>query len=103
MNEEKIIEKLLEHDDHFKKVDSSLEKITGMLLDHEDRLKSIEENMATKNDIRGIHDTLDVMVKLLQKRDEEGAMMSYRIQEHDKEITKVKKDIVQLKTVSSLV
>ncbi len=84
-------------------MDSGLEKITGMLLDHEDRLKSIEENMATKADLREIRDILDVLVKYAKKRDEEETMMSYRIQEHDKEITKVKKDIVQLKTASGLI
>lgn len=117
MNEEKIIGKLLEHDVHFKKVgdkllehdahfeniDIRLDKMTNMLLNHEDRLQRIEENMATKQDIRGINDTLDVLVKLAKKRDEEETFMSYRIQEHEKEITKVKKDIVQLQTASGLI
>lgn len=79
------------------------EKIINMLLQHDDDIKYIKENMATKQDIRGIHDSLDVLVQLAKKRDEEGTMMSYRIQEHDKEITNVKKDIVQLKTASGLI
>jgi hypothetical protein len=103
MNEEKIIEKLLEHDECFKQTDIRLEKMTNMLLKHDDDIAYIKENMATKEDLREISSTLDTVVKLLQKRDEEGTMMSYRIQEHDKEITKVKRDIVQLKTVSGLV
>ena len=97
MSEEKIMKKLFEHDVHFEQVDQRfeqvdmrLDKMTNMLLNHEDRLKNIEENMATKQDIRGIHDTLDVIVRLLKKRDDENTFMSYRLQEHDTEIGKIK-------------
>lgn len=60
------------------------DQLIVMIMDHETRLQYIEKNMATKQDIRGIHDTLDTIVGLLRKHEQETTLMSYRLQEHDK-------------------
>ena len=50
-------------DQRFEQVDQRFEQVITMLLNHEDRLERIELNMATKDDIRQINQTLDTLVK----------------------------------------
>ncbi len=55
------------------------DKIIDMLVRHDERLDTIEQSMATKQDIRDIHDTLDTLVKLAQKKDQELTFMGERV------------------------
>lgn len=58
MNEQKIVEKLLEHDEE---------------------LRWIRENMATRDDIRGIMSVLDVQTVILKRVDENQTFTDVRL------------------------
>jgi ABC-type transporter Mla subunit MlaD len=83
---EKHSEQLAEHT-------QQLDRITHIVVDHTDRLDRIEERLktvVTREDHQEVMNTLDVLVKLAKKKDEELAMMSYAIQRQEKNIDKIK-------------
>lgn len=53
------------------------DKVINMLLDHEGRLERIEQNMATKQDMSGISNTLDKLVKMGEKKDDELTLATH--------------------------
>jgi trimethylamine:corrinoid methyltransferase-like protein len=55
------------------------EKIIDMLLKHDADIAYIKENMATKQDLRAISDTLDTLVTLAKKKDQEFTMQGESI------------------------
>ncbi|MBU0597025.1 hypothetical protein KJ641_03040 [Patescibacteria group bacterium] len=57
------------------------DKVLQMLLKHEDDIQFIKENMSTKEDVRGIHDTLDRLVQLAERKDQEVTLHSFRLKE----------------------
>lgn len=71
-------------------IEISQNKMAFAIVNLQEDMTQVKETMATKNDIHQIQDTLDELVKLARKRDEENTFMSYRIQEHDKDIKKLK-------------
>ncbi len=75
MNEQKIVEKLLEHDDE---------------------LRWIRENMATKDDIHGMMSVLDAQTVILKRLDEERIFsnsrtrrLEDRVDDHDMQLKKL--------------
>ena len=81
----------------FVKVDERFDMVIKMLLNHEDRLERIETNMATKDDIRQINQTLDTLVKSNNDLREDhfcGMRWLKRMQEelgwHDSDIKRIK-------------
>lgn len=66
------------------------DKIIHMLLDHEDRLERIEKNMATKQDLHEISSTLDTLVQLAEKNDQERTMMGEGIKRMRKDVDRMK-------------
>ena len=94
---DKIDEKFDKIDKRFEKVDSTLanheaqlDTIVMTVLKHDKDIDWIKENMATKDDIRGIHDTLDKIVGLVEKRDQEQVFMGERVKRVEKDIEKIK-------------
>lgn len=103
----KIIKKLEEHDQRFLKIDTKLEEhdqqleiivnsvnglegrfdnlesrfdnLEGRFIKLEIKVDKIEENMATKDDIRNITNTLDTIVGLVKKFDQELIFMGQRL------------------------
>ncbi len=53
------------------------DKIITMLLDHEERLVRIEDNMATKDDVCHLSNTLDHLVQLAEKKDQELTVIAH--------------------------
>ncbi|MBP9749022.1 hypothetical protein KBD18_02330 [Patescibacteria group bacterium] len=79
MNEQKILKKLEEHDERFTQLDGFEKKAVKMLLNHEECLVRIEENMATKDDIRGIMSVLDAQTVILKRVDENQTFTDVRL------------------------
>lgn len=83
--------KFSEHDRRFDKIDTQIEFLAEKVADHDGKLDfliqkvtehdtrfdRIEATMATKDDLRKITDTLDYLVKLSEKHDQEMLMMSH--------------------------
>ena len=101
-----INEKLVEHDQQFFSVNKRLDQhaeqldlLSMTVADHTERLERIEQNMVTKNDLRfslkGISDTLDELVRLYTKKDQELAFMHIRI-------SRVEDDVKQIKPLVGL-
>ena len=83
---------------HGEQIDFIVKKV----LEHDERLDRIEENMATKTDIRGINDTLDVLVKLAQKKDQELTFMGSRVGRVEEKTDQNTKDIQKMKPALGL-
>lgn len=56
------------------------EKIIQILLDHEERLERIEQNMVTKDEFRMSLGTLDSLMVMIKKMDQELAMFTHGMQ-----------------------
>lgn len=70
--------------------DEQLDCIACAVLNHTERLEYIEKNMATKSDIRIITSTLDVLVGLAQKKDQELTFMGHRVEGIENDIRRIK-------------
>jgi acetolactate synthase small subunit len=86
-----------EIDKRFDQVDSQIDFLVRKSLNHEDRLDRIEENMATKDDIEKITNTLDKLVVLHEVRNQEVAILAHsllvtkdKVEEHDRDIRMIK-------------
>ena len=62
------------------------DKIIEILLKHDERLDWIEENMVTKKDHQEVMGTLDTLVKLANKKDEELTMITHGMKRHQDSI-----------------
>ena len=80
---DQIIKKLEAHD-------AQLELIARTVVDHTERLDRIEENMATKQDLGKITETLDDLVGLARKKDQELTFISHHLQRVDADVQKIK-------------
>ena len=76
--------KLVEHDRRFDAIDKRLDDHEGQLdflakkaLEHDEKFDSLIANMATKADMAKITKTLDYLVKLGEKHEQEMTMMSH--------------------------
>lgn len=73
--------------------DEQVDLFARTLVDHTERLDRMEEKLddvVTKEDHQEIMNTLDTLVKLAQKKDEELTMMSHTMQKQHEEIEKIK-------------
>ncbi len=73
------------------------QKIIEMLLKHDMDIKWIKENMATKQDLRRIYETLDKISEFMARHEQEGDMttrilerLDKKVQEHDVTIRQMK-------------
>ncbi len=92
-----LARKLLDHDGLFdilaKKLvdhDSQFDFLARKLLEHDERLDRVEETMATKQDLRGISNTLDILVKLAERKDHEVTVMGHQMSLMQNDIEKMK-------------
>lgn len=71
------------------------DKIIEMLINQQEKLDSLQEKVSKIDTLEGtmnnIQETLDVIVGFHKKRDEEMTFVSYRLQEHEKDIKALKK------------
>jgi len=84
---EEILQKLKEHDEQ-------IDFIARKLVDHDEQFRLIREDMetrmATKDDIRSIVTTLDELLGLAKKKDQELAFMGERVGCVEKDVTRMK-------------
>lgn len=76
--------------------------IAKKVLEHDDEFTNIKDDMATKSDIREIMNTLDVLVKLGKKKDEELTFVGNRMNRIEKGIEKNTNDIQKMKPALGL-
>lgn len=62
------------------------QKIIEMLLDHEERLVRIEENMVTKAEMRGVYEGLDAILTIVKRTEQELIMIGQRVSRNEKNI-----------------
>ena len=66
------------------------DKVIKMLLKHDDDIAYIKENMATKKDLREISTTLDKLVRLAEKKDQELTIMGHHQKLMQNDIDRIK-------------
>ncbi|MBD3311514.1 MAG: hypothetical protein GF349_03390 [Candidatus Magasanikbacteria bacterium] len=111
MNEEKIIEKLSEHDrrfdehdkrfdEHdrrFDEVDKTMDVLAIRILENREEIIKIRKEMATKKDINDINNTLDIILKQLIKMEQENVFGGKRLGRAEKQLEKHEKEIADIK------
>ncbi len=93
---DEILKKLNEHDKKFAQLGEQIDSIAIKVVEHDEQLRDIRENMATKDDIRGLADTMDKLLKLSIKRDEENTMTTHGMKRHEERIEKLEKGMKQI-------
>jgi len=102
--EDKIWQKLLEHDNRFEEHDERFENIEQRLdalaqyaMNHEERLERIESTMATKDDFGVLFGKMDEMLGIMKKTDQEHVMLGNRVvrleEKHDHDIQMLQKQL----------
>lgn len=71
-------------------VESKLDKVADIVLDNRDRLDRVEQNMVTKKDHSEMMGTLDEIVHLVKKRDEETTFMGEQVKRNTEAIEEIK-------------
>lgn len=106
---EEILKKLQEHDKQFDRQDRRFDNTDQILdflakksLEHDSNIQWLKEHMATKEDIRGISNTLDKLVQLHEKKDQELSMVAHGMKRHEDRIEKTENDIRQMKPLLGL-
>lgn len=73
------------------------DKMIAMLLGHGEKIERIEykidHELATKEDVRELHDTLDKIVGLMEKRDQETTMQTSGMKRHEERIENLEDDV----------
>jgi chromosome segregation ATPase len=88
-----IATKVVEHDDR-------LDRITRAVVDNTQRLDKIDEKLeqvATKEDISRMTNTLDRIVKLTEKKDQELTFVTHDMKDFDDRLEKVEHDVKKMK------
>jgi len=120
---QEVLKKLQEHDKRFEQVDTRLEQINKRfeqvdkrfdqvdgqidfiakkVLDHDEQFQWIRENMATRADISNITNTLDRIVKLAEKKDQELTCVTHDMKDFDDRLEKVEHDVRKMKPALGL-
>lgn len=89
-NEEKIIKKLLEHDNRF-------ERIEKKLIAHDKQLEFIGENMARREEMGEIKTSLDKVLEIATRLDEKRLATYQWVKRIEKEVEKQKEEIKKIK------
>ena len=94
---DKIDKRFDEVDKRFDKVESSIDLLAVQMLKHEERLDRIEENMATKADINVITGTLDKILKMVERKDQELTVAQSWMSRTDDRLDVVEADVNKMK------
>ncbi len=70
--------------------DKQLDSIAHAVIENKHDIEWIKEQMATKEDHRQVMDTLDVLVKLAKKKDEELTFMGVRVKRIEDEVKQLR-------------
>jgi len=93
---EKIDERFVRVDERFDRLEKQVDLIAIKVVEHDEQFRSIKENMATKDDIREIAMTLDIIVGLQRKRDQEMSMIVHGMKRHEGRIEKLETEAKRL-------
>ena len=87
---ESLVKKVDDHTEILQSHEKQIDSIAKTLLEHSERLDRIEDNMVTKKDHREIMNTLDTIVKMMTKRDQEMTFMGERVKRVENDVKKLK-------------
>ncbi|MBI2444300.1 MAG: hypothetical protein HYV42_03620 [Candidatus Magasanikbacteria bacterium] len=90
------------HDKRFDQLDSQIDLLAQTVVNHTDRLDRIEQNMATKADLRQIIITLDHLVVLAEKKDQELTVLAHQQRGTNDRLEVAEKDIRLMKPLLGL-
>lgn len=79
-----------------------LDVLARTVVDHTERLDRIEEKMATKDDLRVISKTLDHLVVLAEKKDQELTVLGHNVKNLNNRVEVLEKDVKQMKPALGL-
>ncbi len=97
------IDKRFDGIDHrIDRLDQRVDFIARKVLEHDTRLDRIEENMATKADIDRIMNTLDTLVGIFTKTDQELIFMGERVKRVEEKTEKNTQDIAHIQPLVGL-
>ncbi len=99
---QEILQKLQEHDKRFDQIDGQIDFLAKKVLEHDERLDKILDNMATKDDVSKITNTLDKIVKLYETKDQEITLISCGLRDVEDQVKINTKDIQKLKPALGL-
>lgn len=91
-----IATKVAEHDEQ-------LDKIAQVVVGHTDQLRWLKENVATRADISNITNTLDRIVKLAEKKDQELTFVTHDMKGFGDRLENVEKDVRKMKPALGLI
>lgn len=78
------------------------EKIIQLLLQHSDDIQELKETVATKMDVAQISNTLDKLVGLAQKTDQEVTMATHGMRRLEGRVEVLEKDMSKVKPLVGL-
>ncbi len=81
---------LKQHTDTLQQHTERFDRIDKILVDHSEQLSEIKETMATKQDLSIISNTLDELVGLARKKDQELTFMSDRVSRIEEDVNVLK-------------
>lgn len=116
---DEILKKLIEHDKRFdrqyerfdrqdersNRLESQIELLAQTAVEHTarfDRMEATLENMATKDDISRVMNTLDAFVGLYKKKDEEVMVLARNVKQLNDKVESHDKDIKLMKPALGL-
>lgn len=69
------------------------DKVVELLMRYEEDIKYLKENSATKSDVRALSTSLDELLRLTKKKDQELTMITHGMRRMSDEIDRVKKKV----------
>ena len=89
-------------DNRLDSMDNRLDTVAITVVNIQEQVNDIKETMATKSDIANISNTLDVLVGLHKKTDQELTFMGARVKRVEEKTEKNTKDIQKIKPLVGL-
>jgi len=69
------------------------DKVVELLMRYEEDIKYLKENSATKSDVRALSTSLDELLRLTKKKDQELTMITHGMRRMSDEIDRVKQKV----------
>ena len=97
-----IDQRLDGHDKRFDQIDKQIDFLAKKSLEHDEHFERIEANMATKADMQSISGTLDKLVKMYEKKDQENTLLAHGLKGVEDRVEVLEKDVSQIKPLLAL-
>ena len=89
-------------DKRFDHLDEQIDFLAKKVLNHDERLERIEDNMATKDDLREMSITLDKLVGLAVKKDQELTLIAHGMRKIEDKMEEYDMDLKLIKPILGL-